>query len=93
MVRTPTECSIVCEDRFVPSAVLAERGYVAFAVDGPIPFEETGVIAGLTQPLAVAGISVFTLATYDTDYVLVRDQAAGEATRAWQSAGYDVRSA
>lgn len=93
IVRTPTECSVVCEDRFVPPGVLAERGYVAFAVDGPIPFEETGVIAGLTQPLATAGISVFAIATYDTDYLLVREAAAEEATRAWQHAGYDVSPA
>ena len=93
IVRTPTECSVVCEDRFVPPDVLAERGYVAFAVDGPIPFEETGVISGLTQPLATAGISVFAIATYDTDYLLVREAAAEEAIRAWQHAGHDVSPA
>jgi len=92
MVRTPSECSIVCEERLVPGDVLAERGYVAFAVEGPIPLGEIGVMAGLTQPLAAAGISVFAVSTYDTDYLLVRDTAEDEATRAWRSAGYLVSS-
>ena len=93
MVRTATECSIVCEDRLVPSDVRAERGYVAFAVEGPIPFSETGVMAGLTQPLTAARISVFALATFDTDYLLVAGTAAGAAVHAWQSAGYEVKTA
>lgn len=93
VVRTSAECSIVCEDRLVPPSVLAERGYVAFAVEGPIPFGEIGVLAGLTQALAAAGISVFAISSYDTDYLLVREMAADEATRAWRRAGYDVRAA
>lgn len=93
MVRTASECSIVCEERLVPGDVLAERGYVAFAVEGPIPFGEIGVVAGLAQPLAAAGVSLFVVSTYDTDYLLVRDTAEDDATRAWRRAGYDVRSA
>lgn len=93
IVRTPAECSIVCEDRLVPAGVVAERGYAAFAVEGPIPFGETGVLAGLTQPLAMAGISVFAIATYDTDYLLVGEAAAEEAMRVWRQAGYAVRTA
>jgi hypothetical protein len=93
VVRTSAECSIVCEDRLVPPSVLAERGYVAFTIEGPIPFGEIGVLAGLTQPLAAAGISVFAISSYDTDYLLVRETAAEEATSAWRRAGYEVRAA
>jgi enamine deaminase RidA (YjgF/YER057c/UK114 family) len=42
-------------------------------VPGPIPFEVTGVLASLANPLAAAGISIFAVSTYDTDYVLVRE--------------------
>lgn len=93
MVRTATECSIICEEALVPSTVVAERGYVAYAVEGPIPFGEIGVLAGLAQPLAAAGVSLFAVSTYDTDYLLVRESMADEATRAWRRAGYDVRVA
>lgn len=74
LTRTPRELSVVCpEDDLPPSVEVAERGWRAFEVEGPIPFGETGVIAALTAPLAAAGIPVFVLSTFDTDLVLVRE--------------------
>jgi len=49
-----------------------ERDWRAFAVVGPLPFGLTGVVSGITTPLAAAGIPVFVISTYDTDYLLVR---------------------
>lgn len=73
ITRTPGELSIVCaEDDLPPSVATVERGWRAFALVGPIPFETTGVFASLTTPLADAGIPVFALSTYDTDYLLVK---------------------
>ena len=75
VTRTPHELSVVCgEDDVPPSVDRAERGWRALELCGPIPFETTGVIAGLTAPLAAAGVPVFVLSTYDTDYVLVNAQ-------------------
>lgn len=74
LTRTPRELSVVCpEDDLPPSVENAERGWRAFEVEGPIPFGVTGVISGLTAPLAAAGIPVFVLSTYDTDLLLVRE--------------------
>ena len=42
-------------------------------IPGPIPFEATGVLSALATPLADAGIPIFAISTYDTDYVLVRE--------------------
>jgi hypothetical protein len=78
--RTRDELSLVCEESMVPAGARAEHGWRAFALEGPIPFEQTGVIAGLTAPLAAAGIPVFVLSTFDTDYLLVRE-AHVERTR------------
>ena len=50
----------------------------------------TGVLAGLTAPLAAAGISIFAISTYDTDYLLVREDDLGRAVRALRAAGYDI---
>lgn len=73
MTRTPDELSIVCdEDAVPPSVSRVEPGWRALQVAGPIPFDETGVLAGLATPLAEAGIPLFALSTYDTDVVLVR---------------------
>jgi enamine deaminase RidA (YjgF/YER057c/UK114 family) len=73
ITRTPDELSIVCPEEAVPPEIQVEPGWRALKVPGPIPFETTGVLAGLAAPLAAAGVSIFALSTYDTDYVLVRD--------------------
>lgn len=80
VTRTLDELSLVCEESQVPAGVRCERGWRVFALEGPIPFEQTGVIAGLTAPLAAAEIPVFVLSTFDTDYLLVRESHA-ERTR------------
>ncbi|HYD64885.1 ACT domain-containing protein [Azospirillum sp.] len=72
VTRTAEELSVVCPEHRVPDDVRAERGWRAFKVDGPLDFALTGILAGLAAPLAEAGISIFALSTFDTDYLLVR---------------------
>ena len=50
----------------------------------------TGVLAGLATPLAIAGISIFTVSTYDTDYVLVRHHDMDRAVRVLRAAGHNI---
>jgi hypothetical protein len=73
ITRTPDELSIVCPQEAVPPDTQVEEGFRALMVPGPIPFEQTGVLAQIATPLAAAGISIFAISTYDTDYVLVRE--------------------
>jgi hypothetical protein len=74
LTRTPDEMSLVCdEDSVPPSIARVEPGWRAFRVEGPIPFDATGVLASLATPLADAGIPLFALSTYDTDVVLVKE--------------------
>ncbi|HYH21017.1 MAG TPA: ACT domain-containing protein [Azospirillum sp.] len=72
VTRTAEELSVVCPECRVPEEVRAERGWRAFKVDGPLDFALTGILAGLAVPLAEAGVSIFALSTFDTDYLLVR---------------------
>ncbi len=75
ITRTREEWSVVCDQHAVPpSCDQVERGWRVFQLHGPIAFAMTGVIAGLTAALSAAGIPVFVLSTYDTDYVLVKDE-------------------
>ena len=74
ITRTPDELSIVCPQEAVPPDTRVEEDWRALVLPGPIPFEMTGVLAALTVPLAEAGIPVFAISTYDTDYVLVREK-------------------
>lgn len=61
-------------------------------VEGPIPFETTGIAAAITSPLAAAAISLFFLATFDTDYVFVKEAVFQQAIDALHAAGCVVLS-
>jgi len=71
---TSDEISIVCPESVLPPEAKANRSWRALRVEGNLDLSMTGVIASLTSPLADAGISVFTLSTYDTDYLLVKSE-------------------
>jgi hypothetical protein len=93
LTRTREETSIVCpEDDLPPSLTRVERGWRALKLEGPIPFDETGVLVGLASPLATAGIPLFALSTFDTDYLLVRERDLARAREAL-SAHYRLRDA
>jgi hypothetical protein len=92
VVRTPRELSIVVPSGRVPDGIVAERDFRVLEVEGPIPFDVTGVMASIAGPLAAAGISLFPLATYDTDYVLVRDRDLAGAVAALAEGGWTVGS-
>jgi len=83
LTRTPDELSVVCSEDDLPPSVDrdVERGWSAFQVVGPLPFGLTGVVSGLTAPLAAAGIPVFVVSTYDTDVLLVKRTDVEHAAR------------
>jgi len=84
LTRTPRELSVVCPEDDLPPAVDhdVERPWRAFALEGPVPFDATGVLASLTAPLAAAGVPVFAISTYDTDLLLVRERDVARACSA-----------
>jgi len=90
VTRTADELSIVCPERSVPAHVRQEPGWRAFQVEGPLPFSATGILAALAVPLAAAGISIFSVSTFDTDYVLVKDSDASPAAAALYASGHSV---
>ena len=90
LTRTPDETSVVCDVRCVPESVRAERDYRGLRVEGTVPFQATGVLASLAVPLADAGVPIFVVSTFDTDYVLVRDEKISTAIRVLREAGHSV---
>lgn len=92
LTRTSDELSLVCEQAFVPPGVRCEPGWRALRVAGTLDFSLTGVLTALLAPLAAAGISIFALSTYDTDYILVREASLDQAVQALRDAGHRVTS-
>ena len=87
---TRDELSVVVEESRAPQAVRAQRDFRALRVAGPLGFDEVGVLASLAAPLAEAGVSIFAISTYDTDYILVRQADLGRAVAALSAAGHTV---
>ena len=90
VTRTPDELSVICASAAVPGGVTAEGHWRVLRVAGLLDFELTGVAAALTAPLAAAGVSVLPVATYDTDYLLVRDSSLAVSLAALAAAGHRV---
>lgn len=90
ITRTRNELSIVCAERLVPPEVRAESGWRVFQVQGPLDFALIGMLAALVTPLSQAGVSVFALSTYETDYILVKESALPRAQQALTQAGFLV---
>jgi hypothetical protein len=90
MTRTGDELSIVCSEATVPQEVAASRGWRLLRFEGPLPLDQTGILASVTAPLAAARVSLFAVATYDTDYVLVPGAQRHAAIAALEAAGHSV---
>jgi hypothetical protein len=92
LTRTEAELSIICSQTAVPQGVQSEDGWAAVEVEGPLDFSLTGILASLAIPLAEAGVSLFAVSTYDTDYILVKQAQLEAARRAWAAAGHKLES-
>jgi aminoglycoside 6'-N-acetyltransferase I len=91
ITRTDDELSVICPVEAVPEGVRCERGWRCLRVAGVLPFSAIGVLASLTGPLATAGISVFAVSTFDTDYLLVKAGDLAKACEALRDAGPSIR--
>ncbi len=89
---TAEELSIVCPSALAPERANVEQPWRCLKVEDPLGLAMTGVLASLTAPLADAGIAVFAVSTYDTDYLLVRSGTVGEAARVLKRAGYRLET-
>ena len=88
--RTADEESLVCDAANLPEELIAEKGFKALRVNGPLPFYLTGVLASLAGPLAEAGVPIFAVSTHDTDYVLVPETVLARAIGALREAGHSI---
>ena len=90
ITRTPTELSIICPADLAPEGAEVEAGWRLLTVRGPLAFTLTGIIAALSSELAAAGVALFSLSTFDTDHILVREDELTRAVEALREAGHEV---
>lgn len=89
--KTDEERSLVCLSTDVPAnATACDRGWRALRVQGPLDFSLIGILAHLSSLLAENGIGLFAVSTYNTDYILVKQDAYRHALEVLVRAGYPV---
>ncbi len=85
------EWTVVCSDGDIPSGISeVEKDWIVLRAAGPFAFTEIGVLASIVGPLAAAGVSVYALSTFGTDYVLVKQGHREVAVRSLREAGHVV---
>lgn len=91
VTRTPHEISAVIREADVqPEYETVERGWGAFVIPGPLAFDLVGILAEVSGVLAEAGIPIFALSTYLSDYILVKQDRLDEAEAALHAAGHII---
>lgn len=89
---TADEVSLVCAACDVPPEAKSDGGWRVLKVEGTMDLDLVGILASLLQPLMEADISVFSVATFDTDYVLVKEAQLRQAATALRVAGHRIQA-
>ncbi|MBY6348896.1 ACT domain-containing protein [Rhodococcus corynebacterioides] len=79
---------MVCPRSRVPVGAATDGPWTAFYTDGTIAFDTTGIVAGLTLPLANIQCPVFVISTFDGDLILVPTSRRADAITAWTESGH-----
>lgn len=90
ITRTAEEMSIVAETDVVPEPLRSKTNWRVMKVHGPFDLSTVGVLASIVTPLAGAGISLFTISTFNTDYLLVQVEQLQKAIAALRKAGHRI---
>ena len=93
LVRTAEELSIVAPAASTPANLPSvETGWSLLQLQGPFAFSETGILASFASPLAEAGIALFAISTFNTDYLLLKTATLPAALRALAAAGHRLET-
>lgn len=89
--RTDQEKSLVCPTDTVPDNTLVrDDGWRAFRICGELDFSLIGILAGISKILADNAIGIFAISTFNTDYILTKEENFDKALKVLADAGYQV---
>ena len=89
--KTENELSVVCSEIIEVQSLQNSKGWKCIKVKGPLDFNLTGILAGISDILTLGNISIFAISTFDTDYILVRSQDLSPARTKLRQAGYKFK--
>ncbi len=92
ITRTPDELSVVCPIENLPANVLSSHRWICLKLEGPFPFSLTGILLSFIEPISASGIPVFSISTFDTDYVLIQEEHEGTTLDLLQAVGHRLKN-
>lgn len=90
IAQTEDEFSVMCPQQVIPSHITYSPNWRCLPAHGDLAFDEVGVVARLSQPLAEAGLSLFLVSTHDRDYVFVRSDDLAHALDIYRGGGFTI---
>ena len=92
LAKTNNEISLVCKTEDTPAnCINREDGWKGFYIDGMLDFSMVGVLARISTILADNGISIFSISTYNTDYIFVKEHKWGKTMSVLMKEGYKLK--
>ncbi|MDI9476888.1 MAG: ACT domain-containing protein [Natronincolaceae bacterium] len=89
--KTDEELSLVCSTDLVPkNAIECDKGWRAFRIQGVLDFSLIGILSKLSTLLAENKVGIFVVSTYNTDYVLIKEENFEKAINVLECNGYVI---
>lgn len=89
--KTDEENSLVCLQDDVPRNTIArEDHWKAFRIQGILDFSLIGILSEISALLAKNSIGIFAISTYNTDYILMKEEHFTNAMRILAASGYHI---
>lgn len=83
---------MVCRTEDTPASTTeCDDGWRAFRIEGVLDFSLIGILSKLSGILAENKIGIFAVSTYNTDYILVKEENYDRAMNVLSDAGYTVK--
>lgn len=90
--KTSEELSIIAESKYVPGKIKAEANWKILKIEAVLDLSLTGITAQFSTALANAGVSLCVIATYNTDYIMIKNEKFAIAKIALEEAGFTFNS-
>lgn len=90
ITRTSDELSIVCSEDNIPSGIKCEKDWRVLKIEGTLDFSLIGILASISTILSQKRISIFAVSTYNTDYILVKNNDVDNAISSLSNEGYEI---
>lgn len=90
ITRSDKELTVVCREQEIKEADASDLGWKAIRIDSAFELTATGVIAAISQPIADLGVSLYVVSTFDTDYILIKEENLQMALDHLSSLGHQI---